>query len=419
VQARMVENVARRGDFVSGFLKDSPSLQDFVAADGVAVAVNRRFTSAGRGPSEAELGQIVEWLSTRTAGEIFATDCLSEHMPGSAGFRGRCAGVLALRFSKAKDDFLLWFRRELIQTVDWAGDPHKPTDISPDGRMRPRTSFALWKEKVQLKSAPWSEVEMEAAAALRTSILELLLRRAEEIGRDADPERGHSELDSFAYVASHELREPSLGIHNSTRTRMEDDSDQIDAEGQAKLATLGRSSQRMDQLLDSLLEYGRVGSAERSHAQVDLNQVVKEALFLQRAQLRDADAEVKTHQPLPFIKGDYDRMVEVFTNLISNAVKYNDKANREVEIGFEPAASGAPFFFVCDNGIGIEEKHYQEIFRIFRRLHARDAFGGGYGSGLTVSKKIIERHGGRIWVESEPGHGSKFLFTLGQADSEG
>ncbi len=416
-QTKMVENVSRHADFVAGFLEDTPNLLDFVKADGAAISVNGRITPMGSTPSQTEIQQIVTWLSTAMDRHVFATDSLSAHFPEAAAFKDRCAGLLALRFSKANDDFLLWFRPEIIETVNWAGDPHKPVDISDDGqRLLPRTSFALWKETVRLKSSPWSDVELEAAKELRAALLELVLSRAEELGRlYADLERSHAELDSFAYVASHDLKEPLRGIHNYADILREDYADKLDEEGNAKLATMSRLSQRMNDLLDSLLEYSRLGQAKFAKTEVDLNGVVSEALDLLQFRIRTEAVTIRIPRLLPIIKGDQMRLVEVFTNLISNAIKYNDKAAKEVEIGFEePALTGQPVLFVRDNGIGIREKHYDEIFQIFRRLHARDEFGGGSGAGLTITQKIIDRQGGRIWVKSNTGQGTTFYFTLGQ-----
>ena len=101
--------------------------------------------------------------------------------------------------------------------------------------------------------------------------------------------------------------------------------------------------------------------------------------------------------------------------LHTNAIKYNDEADKLVEVGFTEGSSGVPTFFVRDNGIGIEERHHAQIFQIFRRLHGRDQYGGGSGAGLTITRKLIDRHGGKIWVESTPGQGTTFFFVLGSA----
>jgi light-regulated signal transduction histidine kinase (bacteriophytochrome) len=348
---------------------------------------------------------------------VFATDCLSGYLPEAVSFKALCAGLLALRFSDTKDDFLLWFRPEIVQTVNWAGDPHKPVDLSSDGqRLLPRSSFALWKETVRLKSSPWAEVELEAAKELRAALLEVVLRRAEQLGRlYADLERSHAELDSFAYIASHDLREPLRGITNYSEMLSEDYADKLDQPGKDKLATLSRLSQRMSELLDSLLEYSRVGRAEFSNDDVDLNRVVSQALELLQLRIEEGHISIRIARPLPTVKGDRIRLVEVFMNLISNAIKYNDKPKKDIEIGFESSPlGGQPVFYVRDNGIGIQEEHYEQIFQIFRRLHAANEYGGGSGAGLTIVRKIVERIGGRIWLKSIVGQGTTFYFTLGK-----
>jgi chemotaxis family two-component system sensor kinase Cph1 len=269
---------------------------------------------------------------------------------------------------------------------------------------------------VGMKSAPWSAVELEAAEELRAALLELVLLRAEELGRlYVDLERSHSELDSFAHVASHDLKEPLRGIHNYAEMLREDYADKLDQPGREKLATISRLSQRMDDLLDALLEYSHVGRVDLSNTEIDLNDIVAEALDLLRQRIEAAGVKVRIPRTLPVVKGDRMRVVAVFMNLISNAIKYNDKPDKSVEIGFEdPEPGGLPVLYVRDNGIGINEKHFALIFQIFRRLHSREAFGGGSGAGLTIAGKIIERVGGRIWLKSIPNEGTTFYFTLGK-----
>lgn len=418
----IVENVSRRGDFVSGFFQETPSLLDFVKADGAAMSVNGSVTSTGLVPSRAEIAHIVTWLSTAMQEQVFSTDCLSAHLPDAAAFRGTCAGLLALRFSNSNSDFILWFRPEIIQTVNWAGDPQKPMIIGEtEGTLHPRNSFELWKETVHLKSSPWSSVECEAANELRVALLELVLRRAEELGGlYADLERSHAELDSFAYVASHDLKEPLRGIHNYAEMLRVDYAGKLDKEGDAKLATLSRLSTRMDQLLSALLDYSRVGRSEFSNSQVDLNQIVSEALDTLDLRIRTAGVVIRIPRPLPSFKGDHFRLLEVFTNLLSNAIKYNDKPVKEIEIGFEESTVGdQPVMYIRDNGIGIQERHHEQIFEIFRRLHAQAEFGGGAGAGLSIAGKIINRIGGRIWLKSIPGEGTTFYFTLGKTTAAG
>ena len=167
-------------------------------------------------------------------------------------------------------------------------------------------------------------------------------------------------------------------------------------------------------LLDGLLQYSRLGRVDLSVGEVNLNDILAGVLDSLRILLEERGATVRVPAPLPVVCCDRVRVGEVFLNLITNSVKYNDKDERWVEIGFQPPGRPAEpmVFYVRDNGIGIRDKHREAVFRIFKRLHGRDKFGGGTGVGLTIVKKIVERHGGRIWIESVLEEGTTFFFTL-------
>jgi light-regulated signal transduction histidine kinase (bacteriophytochrome) len=231
--------------------------------------------------------------------------------------------------------------------------------------------------------------------------------------KNAELARSNQELDDFAYIASHDLKEPLRGIHNYSKFLLDDYGTRLDEEAKEKLATLCRLAQRMETLIDSLLQFSRVGRVELASREADLNELVRSALESLQITLREERVDVRVPRPLPAVTCDRVRVAEVFHNLIANAVKYNDKPQKWVEVGVREAAAGPPVLYVRDNGIGIPPKHHQAVFRIFKRLHGRDKYGGGTGAGLTIVKKIVERHGGRIWVESTPGEGTTFFFTLG------
>ncbi len=412
VQAMLLVNVSRHTDFASSFLNDSPTLVDFIRSTGAACVVNGEVHPIGTTPSTDQIVRIVTWLSSEMDQHVYVTDCLSSHLPEAAAFADRCAGLLAVRFSKAAGDLLVWFRPETIQTVDWAGDPAKPVDTTDDGqRLHPRTSFALWKEMVHLKSEPWWEIEVNAARSLGRALLELVLERAERLSTFYDDlELSHVELDSFAHVAAHDLKEPLRGIHQYAQMLQKEYASQLDPEGASKLVSVIRLSKRMDELLDSLLAYSVMGRTIIK-TDVDLNQVVAAALDSLDHRIREGSVEVAIPATLPTVRGDRVQLEEAYTNLISNAIKYNDKLAKRIEIGWKKSRDGQ-VLFVTDNGIGIRSEHYEKVFLMFQRLHDRDIFGGGTGAGLTIVKKIVGRHGGRIWAESIFGKGTTFYFTL-------
>jgi light-regulated signal transduction histidine kinase (bacteriophytochrome) len=335
-----------------------------------------------------------------------------------------------------KPYYVLWFRPQAAQTMRWGGDPRtKPVRVGADGvaRLSPRGSFAAWEEEVRGRSRPWRRAEVEAARALRGTVVDALLTRADELAAlNRALERSNRELDDFAYVASHDLKEPLRGIHNYAAMVAEDYAGQpLDADGLARLDTIRRLTARLGGLIDSLLEHARVGRLDLELAPVDANAALADAGERLEVSVAERGATVRVPRPLPVVRADRERLVEVFMNLVSNAAKYGGPSP-EIEVGYlegdagdaaagpaggpAPAASSpasSPTFYVRDRGIGIEPRHHAAVFRLFKRLHPRDAYGGGSGAGLTIVQKVVERHGGRVWLESAPGRGTTVFFTLG------
>lgn len=250
----------------------------------------------------------------------------------------------------------------------------------------------------------------ERTVALRQELAERQRAERQLEERNTELQRSNQELDDFAYIASHDLKEPLRGIHNFATFLLEDFGEKLDEEGRSKLETLTRLSRRMETLIDSLLQYSRLGRVDLAVTEVDLNEIVREVLDSIDIGLCEYGVEVRIPRPLPVVRCDPVRVRELYYNLIVNSMKYNDKPEKWIEIGWEEGAP--PAFYVRDNGIGIQEKHHEAIFRIFKRLHGRDKFGGGTGAGLTIVKKIVERHNGRIWVDSTIGEGTTIHFTL-------
>jgi PAS domain S-box-containing protein len=245
--------------------------------------------------------------------------------------------------------------------------------------------------------------------------------RAEALQRlNAELARSNQELDAFAYIASHDLKEPLRGIHHLAQFLQEDHAGKLDPAGVDNLCRLMRLTRRMEALIDSLLHYSQVGRADLVLAQTDVQEVVEETLELLAARLQESQIDVRLPARLPVVHADRVRLGEIFNNLLANAIKYNDKIEKWVEIGCtsSPGEDGAVrhVFYVKDNGIGIATQHHEAVFHIFRRLHGREAYGGGTGAGLTIVRKIVERHGGRIWLVSQPGVGATFYFTLEMSD---
>jgi len=249
--------------------------------------------------------------------------------------------------------------------------------------------------------------------------LALKLQRSEEALRQYthDLERSNRELDDFSHIASHDLKEPLRGMSMKATFLLEDYQDKLDEKGVEHLKRLVYLSARMEQLIRDLLYFSQLGRAHLAIQNTDPNQMIEEIRFMIEPMLKERNARIVVPQPLPQIICDKVRITEVFRNLITNAIKYNTKAEKLVEVGFINSIDTSEgwesnVFYVKDNGIGIAPEYHDDIFRIFKKLKEIADDKDGTGVGLTFVKKIVERYGGRIWLESKPQEGTTFYFTL-------
>jgi len=218
-----------------------------------------------------------------------------------------------------------------------------------------------------------------------------------------------AELDQFASVISHDLQEPLRMITGYLHLLQTQYGGKLDGDADEFVAHAVDGAKRMQALINDLLTYSRVGTRGKPFEMTDCNDVLAAALFNLMIAIRDSGARV-THDRLPTVLGDKTQLGQLLQNLLGNAIKYRDTRPLEIHVGCE--RDGDLWrLFVRDNGIGINPEYAQRIFVIFQRLHTRQEY-PGTGIGLAICKRIVERHGGTLWVESEPRKGSTFYFTL-------
>lgn len=257
----------------------------------------------------------------------------------------------------------------------------------------------------------FSSLAGHIAIALHNAHLFEESRRAQEALQERTEalERSNEELEQFAYVASHDLQEPLRMVTSYMQLLARRYQGQLGTDADEFIAFAVDGASRMKELINDLLAFSRIGTRGKAFEPVDCEEVLVQALHDLRFTLEDSEAVV-TYDPLPVVMADRGQLAQIFRNLAGNAIKFRSQRRPEVHVSAS-RENGEWLFSVRDNGIGIDPEYSERIFVLFQRLHGREEY-QGTGIGLAICKKIVERHGGRIWVESEVGHGATFYFTL-------
>jgi PAS domain S-box-containing protein len=344
-----------------------------LAASGLAhIGLDRRFIRVNRrlceilGYTENELLQ----LTGRDISHPDDLDVINQQRPRL--YAGEIDSVHIEKRYLRKDRSVVWVQFTMVVERDAAG--------------RPLYEIAIYDDITARK---------QAEAALREAHEEL--------------KRSNAELEQFAYVASHDLQEPLRMVSSYTQLLLRRYGEKLDADAKEFMAYIVDGAGRMKQLIEDLLAYSRVGTKGKDFKPVEVEGALRRATTNLRAAIGEAGASV-SHDPLPTVPADETQLAQLFQNLIGNALKFCSAAVPRVHVSvFEKPLEWE--FGVRDNGIGIEAQYFERIFLVFQRLHNTGEY-PGTGIGLAICKKVVERHGGRIWVDSKPGAGSVFHFTL-------
>jgi two-component system, chemotaxis family, sensor kinase Cph1 len=416
---QFLEAMARHTNPIEGLREVENDLLQFVSASGAALSYGGEMFTLGSAPQPEEVQRLASWLMRQSEfveNKVFATSELPQKYRAAQKFGDKASGLLAISISEVYNSYVMWFRPEETQVVNWAGDPKKPvapSAIAPGGgyRLHPRKSFELWQETVRGKSQPWQNFEVEAVNELRLAIINIVLRKAEETAALSEElQRTNKELEAFSYSVSHDLRAPFrhiTGYAEMLSTRL---GDTLDATSRRYLETVISSAQYAGTLVDNLLAFSQMGRAEMSRGEVSMNALLTQVLH-------DLEAETQGRRiawsisDLPPVQGDAEMLRLVWRNLLSNAVKYSQpRENAQIEVGCM-RHERENVFFVRDNGVGFDMNYVGKLFGVFQRLHGVEEF-QGTGIGLANVRRIVMRHGGRAWAEGEVGKGATFYFAL-------
>lgn len=409
VHSKLLTAMTQADRWDEGLAGAPTKLLELTRADGAAILSQDTFLSVGEAPEEREVRRLVGDLSQAGAvTDFYVTDSMAAERSRGDGPAGGPCGVLALRISEVEDSWLVWFRQEVVKTVTWGGDPHKV--VRESGRIHPRKSFEAWREMVRGRSAPWHPAEIAAARDLRASIVEIVLKKAEQLARlAADLQKSNKELEAFSYSISHDLRAPFRHIVGFSQLLTEREKN-LGERSRHYLQMISDSALAAGELVDDLLTFSHLGRAAISADRVDMNKLVAE-VRLGLAEETAGRSILWEVDELPATTGDATLLRQVWYNLIDNAVKYT-RLQKEARITISATLmNDGVLYRIADNGVGFDMAYKSKLFGVFQRLQRSEDF-EGTGIGLALIKRIVERHGGNVDAMGAIDEGACFTFFL-------
>ena len=412
LRQRIVKMLAAMADHDSiseGLLESPDVMLGFANASGAAIISAERCDLVGATPPESQVSALVHWLAKRGDEVVFQSDNVQRDIEELPELAQHAAGILAVAISQIHSHYLVWFRPEQARTVNWAGRPEKAID--PQGGLHPRHSFERWQEEVRGFSAPWEPLIVEAVVELRTSVLGIVLRKAEELAQLAgELRRSNKELEAFSYSVSHDLRAPLRHIAGYAELLNETEGEALTERGRRFLQHIEEAARFAGTLVDNLLSFSQMGRSALRLSEVDLNALV-ETIRVEMEPDYAGRHIIWEVEKLPRLTGDPAFINLALRNLIANAIKYTrGRDPARIEIGARQSASETEVF-IRDNGVGFDMAYAGKLFGVFQRLHRMEEF-EGTGIGLASVRRIVERHDGRVWAEGRIDQGATFHFAL-------
>jgi light-regulated signal transduction histidine kinase (bacteriophytochrome) len=421
-QLILFEQLVKEMDPVGGLVNQPVTLLDMNSASGVAFCYEGKIHKLGKVPGEDDINRIIDWLRRNKDGNFFQTNSLPQLFPEAKKFAAVASGIMVTEIAHDMGEFIIWFKHELIQNIEWAGQQDKDSAVTEDGsiRINPRRSFERWTQEVKYTSEEWTNNEISGAMKMREDVIQVINKKAGEIRKLNELlKTAYDELDTFSFTISHDLRTPLSSIKNYSEIILEDHGNEFSDEAKELFTRVIRGTDKMTSLIKDVLQYSRVGRADMASGPIDMKKLLEEIReeLVGLEERNDIKFIIKN---TPSLIGDKTMVMQLFTNLVGNAVKYSTYLGRKdaalVEIDGS-AKDGFVVYTIQDNGIGIDMKYATRIFDLFKRLDNVKNI-QGTGVGLAIVKRIIEKHRGKIWLESRLDHGTKFYIAIPEKQSE-
>jgi chemotaxis family two-component system sensor kinase Cph1 len=408
----LIEKLEKEDDVLTVLNQNAPALKDITSACGVALVFDQDITTSGLTPTKAQIADIAVWLRSNMVATVYHTHRFPQIFSPALQYSHASSGLLAYMLSRDPGEFIIWFKPEQINLISWAGNPEKQAEINADGLMQlsPRKSFDSWTDLVKNTSEKWNRAEVTAVINLGEHTNYIIKRKVNEIKRLNELlKQSYDELNIFSYTITHDLRTPLSAIKSYAELLMINNRS-LDEQAKKVLGRINACADRMALLITEILNYSMLGKADVKADEIDVSKMILmiKAEVIEGLQPENLQFEIGDCPP---INGDAALINQVFTNLINNAVKYSAKS-QAAKVSISGIKKGNEIIYtITDNGIGIDNKYYNLVFELFKRMDNVKGF-EGTGVGLAIVKRIMEKHQGKVWFESNLGVGTTFYLSF-------
>ena len=407
----VVKNLQHNESIEDALTKEHVNMLQLTNASGSVLVYEKQISTLGIIPEEKQLEKLISFINNNITDPLFTTTSLSKIFPEAEAYKNIGSGMMVLTLSADLGEYAIWFKPEQLQTLKWAGNPDKPVIINESGlsQISPRHSFETWIQDVEGESETWKAEELYAVKRLKEEIDFAINQKAGALRILNEKLRtAYDELDTFSYTISHDLKNPIAAI--KTYSQLLGRSQNLNEVEKSMLAKINNQSDKMNFMINEILEHSRISRQKIEFKNIDAAKLINEIVNDTSLIFTNKKLAINIGNT-PDIFGEPLMVSQVFSNLINNAVKYSQGAEQP-EVFIEGTENeNEVCYTIKDNGLGIAEKDLPEIFVLFNRMKNVSHIEGS-GVGLAIVKRIVDKHQGKIWAESDIGKGTIFYVSF-------
>lgn len=405
------KNMLKNNSIEEALILPSINIMHVTDATGAALVYENNITKVGNTPNDEQMQGLLRWIKENINEPLYYTNQLPYLYPEADAYKKIASGIMILTLSAELTEYIMWFKPEHLEIVTWAGNPEKAVELNADGttNISPRASFEAWSQEVSGKSAPWNDEEIKSVTRLRAEVSYAITQKAGAIRvLNERLKQAYEELDTFSFTISHDLKNPLSTIKGYAQMLAKNPT--LEPRAQELLIKIDSKVDRMNAMINEVLEYSRIGRLDLQPVSIDVATIIDDHIRDLKL-VYNADHLKINIKNTPTVSGDPTMVSQVFANLLSNAVKYSLPSGApEITIDAKEDENEV-VYSIKDNGVGIDIKQLPRVFELFKRMdNVQDIEGTGVG--LAIVKRIVEKHNGKIWVDSRLGAGSTFYVTF-------